>query len=127
MEEEGSENLSWQERIYWSHFQTTQFCQILPRDFNHHLVIPKKFARNMWHKLPRKALLKSPNGATWKVELKGDGDELRFLDGWGEFVKACSLKENDLLIFKYSGNSNFDVLIFNLESLCEKESVYFIR
>lgn len=128
MEEEGSENcMSWQERVYWSHFQTTQFCQILPRDFNHHLVIPKKFAGNMWHRLPTKALLKSPNGATWKVELKGDGDELRFLDGWGEFVKACSLKENDLLIFKYSGNSNFDVLIFNLESLCEKESVYFIR
>ncbi|KAL9261747.1 B3 domain-containing protein [Drosera capensis] len=128
MEEESSEScMSWQERVYWSHFQTTQFCQILPRDFNHHLVIPKKFAGNMWHKLPTKALLKSPNGATWKVELKGDGDELRFLDGWGEFVKACSLKENDLLIFKYSGNSNFDVLIFNLESLCEKESVYFIR
>ncbi|GAB2218839.1 hypothetical protein Droror1_Dr00002071 [Drosera rotundifolia] len=128
MEEEGSENcMSWQERVYWSHFQTTQFCQILPRDFNHHLVIPKKFAGNMWHRLPTKALLKSPNGGTWKVELKGDGDELRFLDGWGEFVKACSLKENDLLIFKYSGNSDFDVLIFNLESLCEKESVYFIR
>ncbi|GAB2277662.1 hypothetical protein Dimus_012367 [Dionaea muscipula] len=128
MDGEGCENCrAWEEEIYWTHFQTLHFYQILPKDFHQQLVIPKKFTGNMRYKLPRRVSLKGPSGATWIVQLKADGDDLCFLDGWGEFVKACSLKENDLLIFKYNGNSLFDVLMFDAKNLCEKESVYFIK
>lgn len=48
-------------------------------------------------------------------------------DGWTEFVNAYSLEENDILIFKYNGNSCFSILIFDRGSLCEKESSYFIK
>jgi hypothetical protein len=37
------------------------------------------------------------------------------------------LKENDFLVFKYNGESHFEVLIFGGESLCEKAASYFVR
>ncbi|GAB2277667.1 hypothetical protein Dimus_012372 [Dionaea muscipula] len=118
---------TWEEEIYWNHFQTLHFCQILPKDFHHHLIIPKKFAGNMWTKLPPRVSLKGPSGATWDVDLIASGEVVCFMDGWEEFVKACSLEENDILIFKYNGSSCFNVLIFNGKNFCEREGVYFIR
>lgn len=47
-------------------------------------------------------------------------------DGWKEFVDEHYVEENDVLVFKYDGNSCFDVLIFD-QSGCEKEASYFVR
>jgi hypothetical protein len=44
--------------------------------------------------------------------------------GWEDFVKAHGLQENDILIFTCSGNSAFDVLIFEASG-CEKVSSLF--
>ncbi|KAL2504161.1 B3 domain-containing protein REM16 [Abeliophyllum distichum] len=35
--------------------------------------------------------------------------------------------ENDLLVFKYNGNSRFDVSMFDQSSFCEKEASYFVK
>ncbi|EOA17118.1 hypothetical protein CARUB_v10005377mg [Capsella rubella] len=43
------------------------------------------------------------------------------------FVKDHSLKENDLLVFKFHGLSEFEVLIFDGQTLCEKPTSYFVR
>ncbi|GAB4855322.1 hypothetical protein Ancab_023941 [Ancistrocladus abbreviatus] len=127
MEDDCEECRTWEEEMYWTHFQTLHFCHILKDDFHHQLVIPKKFAGNMWNKLPARVSLKCPSGARWDVELMASGEVMFLLDGWEEFVKACSLKENDILIFKYNGSSCFDVLMFDGENFCEKEAAYFIR
>jgi hypothetical protein len=50
-----------------------------------------------------------------------------FKNGWEEFVKDHFLEEKDLLIFKYSRDSCFEVLIFDGQSLCEKAASYFVR
>ena len=71
--------------------------------------------------------LKGPSGSTWQVELATDDDTMFFKHGWKEFVKDHFLEEKDLLIFKYNGESNFDVLIFDGQSLCEKAESYFVR
>ncbi|KAL9270360.1 B3 domain-containing protein [Drosera capensis] len=116
-----------EEEIYWKHFQSLHFCQILPKNFHHLLVIPKKFAENMWTKLPPRVSLKGPSGATWDVDLVLRDGIMYFLNGWEKFAKAYSLEENDILIFKYSGSSSFDVVIFSGSTFCEREAVYFIR
>lgn len=71
--------------------------------------------------------LKGPSGATWDVGLTSNDNKLYFKHGWQDFVKAHSLEQNDLLIFRYNGGSQFDVLVFDWKSFCEKEASYFVK
>ncbi|KAJ6685941.1 BINDING PROTEIN putative-RELATED [Salix purpurea] len=93
---------SWEDEIYWTHFQCIQFFKFLHSGFDQRLAIPEIFARHMRKKLPGTVNLK-------------------------EFVKDHALEENDFLIFKYNGESNFDVLMFNMQSMCEKVASYFVK
>ncbi|XP_057975152.1 B3 domain-containing protein REM16-like isoform X2 [Malania oleifera] len=125
---EGCEDCrKWEELFYWTHFQSMHFAQFLSEDFDQQLIIPKKIADNLKDKLPETVALKGPSGIMWNVELTSSGDSLIFKNGWKEFVKDHCLEENDFLIFRYNRNSHFDVLIFDHQSLCEKEATYFIR
>lgn len=116
-----------EENIYWSHFQTVQFFQILSGHYDLQLAIPQKFADNLREKLADSVSLKGPCGAIWNVDLEADGDKLYLKYGWKEFVEEHSLRENDVLVFKYNGNLQFDVTMFDGLTLCEKEASYFIR
>lgn len=89
--------------------------------------IPLKFSENLRKKLPEIVTLKGPSGNTWQVELSTNEDIMFFRHGWEEFVKDHFLEEKDLLIFKYNGDSCFDVLMIDGQSLCEKEASYFVR
>ncbi|KAI8549802.1 hypothetical protein RHMOL_Rhmol06G0053600 [Rhododendron molle] len=116
----------WEQDMYWTHFQSIMFLQILPPGFDQQLAIPEKFAKNMKKKLPENATVIGPSGGKWNVGLVSSGETLLFRHGWKEFVKDHFLKEDDVLIFKYNGESRFDVLIFNGQSFCERESSYFV-
>ncbi|GAB2287465.1 hypothetical protein Dimus_021842 [Dionaea muscipula] len=119
---------SWAEEIYWNHFQDLHFCQVLANDdFHHQLVLPMKFARVMSSRVPKVVSLKAPCGFRWNVNVTVSCDSLSFRDGWEGFAKAFSLEKNDILIFKYNGQSSLDVLIFDGKNLCEKEAVYFVK
>ncbi|XP_021896354.1 B3 domain-containing protein REM16-like, partial [Carica papaya] len=124
---ETSEQCRQWENIYWSHFQCKQFAQFLLGDFRQQLEIPKRFSQYMKEKLPESIVLRGPSGITWNVELTSKDDALFFQDGWQEFVKDHSLKENDVLIFRYHERSHFDVFMFDGQNLCEKEVSYFIN
>ncbi|KAK4429077.1 B3 domain-containing protein REM16 [Sesamum alatum] len=117
----------WEEDIYWSRFQTVQFCQVLTGRFDQQLTIPKKFADNLREKMAGTVALGGPSGNVWSVGLVTDGDMLLLKHGWKAFVEDHSLEENDILIFKYNGNSRFEVLMFDQESLCEKATSYFVK
>ncbi|KAL5780374.1 hypothetical protein ACOSQ2_011111 [Xanthoceras sorbifolium] len=127
MEEACKEGRSWEEEIYWSHFQCKHFIQYLHSGFDQHLAIPEKVARNLKKKLGETVTLKGPSGNTWSVGITAHNDSLFFNHGWPEFVKDHFLEESDILIFKYNGVSHFDVLMFDGGSQCEKESSYFVR
>ncbi|XP_021896518.1 B3 domain-containing protein REM16-like isoform X1 [Carica papaya] len=118
---------SWEEEIFWTHFQTVHFSQFLHAGFNHQLPMPEKFATNFKKKLPEIVTLKGPSGDTWNVGLTEKDDALFFDHGWENFVKDHFLEENDFLVFKYNGVTHFDVLIFDGQSMCEKASSYFVR
>ncbi|CAK8569558.1 unnamed protein product [Lathyrus sativus] len=117
---------SWEEDIYWTHFQFIRFTQFLSTHFEQQLAIPKTFSNNVKKKLPENVTIKGPSGAVYDVGLKTRDDTLYFTNGWQKFVKDHSLKENDFLVFKYNGKSHFEVLIFDGESFCEKAASYFV-
>nr|GMC50426.1 B3 domain-containing protein REM16-like [Ipomoea batatas] len=139
----------WEEHIYWSRFQAVQFFHILSGCYNEKLfmflvccmccvyygiaplpvlgAVPQKFVNNLREKLAGCVSLKGPSGAIWNIGLTTCGEKLYFQRGWKEFVEEHSLQENDVLIFKYNGGSQFDVLMFDQQSYCEKEASYFIR
>ncbi|GAA0186583.1 hypothetical protein LIER_33871 [Lithospermum erythrorhizon] len=116
-----------EEEIYWKYFQTVQFSQTLSGHFEHQLEVPKKFANHLREKLGEKVSLKGPSGSIWEVGLVTERCSLYFKLGWKKFIEDNYLEENDMLIFKYNGNSKFDVSLFDGKSSCEKESSYFVR
>ncbi|MCI49834.1 B3 domain-containing protein, partial [Trifolium medium] len=77
--------------------------------------LPKTFSNNVKKKLPENVTLKGPSGVLWNIGLKTKDDTVYFVDGWERFVKDHSLKENDFLLFKYNGESLFEVFIFDGE------------
>ncbi|EXB38618.1 B3 domain-containing protein REM16 [Morus notabilis] len=119
------EGSKWEEYIYWAHFKHIHFSQFLLDDFHQQLAIPKKFSEKK--KLPDSVTLKGPGGGMWKVGLTTVGNSMFFKHGWQEFVNDHFLVENDLLVFRYNGESLFEVLIFDGHSLCEKEVTYFVK
>lgn len=101
--------------------------QFLRTDYEQRLALPKTFSDNIKKKLPENVSLKGPGGVVWNIGLTTRDDTLYFAHGWKQFVKDHLLKENDLLVFKYNGESQFDVLIFDGGSFCEKAGSYFVR
>ncbi|OIW12056.1 hypothetical protein TanjilG_24480 [Lupinus angustifolius] len=90
--------------------------------------LPQTFSNNLKEKLPENVGLRGPCDIVWTVGLTTRDGAMYFTRGWPQFVKDHSLKENDLLVFKYNGGESlFDVLIFDGESFCEKVDSYFVR
>ncbi|XP_028795085.1 B3 domain-containing protein REM16 [Neltuma alba] len=118
---------SWVDDIYWTHFKFTHFALRLPPGFDQHLALPKTFSDGVKRKLPDNVTLRGPGGAQWTVRLSTRDDILHFTHGWQQFAQDHFLEENDLLIFKYNGESQFDVLIFDKKNLCERVASYFVR
>ncbi|KAL5071669.1 hypothetical protein RYX36_022556 [Vicia faba] len=102
------------------------FTQFLHDDFQQQLALPKAFSDNLKKRLPENVVLKGPSGVVWNIGLVIRDDSVYFVNGWERFVKDHSLKENDFLVFKYNGESLFEVLVFDGNSFCEKAASYFV-
>ncbi|XP_058007704.1 B3 domain-containing transcription factor VRN1 isoform X1 [Hevea brasiliensis] len=77
------------------------------------LGIPRKFVRKYGNDLSSPVILSVPSGAIWRVELlKCDGD-VWLGQGWQDFSNYYSLEHGNFLVFKYEGDCQFHVLIFN--------------
>ena len=59
------------------------------------------------------SFLTIPNGTTWKVKLTKHDGGVWFQNGWSKFASCHGLTVGHLLVFKFEGNSHFDVLIFD--------------
>lgn len=81
------------------------FCSI---DYDNQ-TLPSKFTDYMRTTLPEQIVLKV-NGLSWNINLKKDGDEIMLHgDEWEEFANAYSLKNGDILVFKYNRKECFEV------------------
>lgn len=68
---------------------------------------------------PGEIKLETRNGESYCVGVVEQPDKVSFLAGWGVFVKTYDLHTGDSLVFKYNGNSKFNVIILSRVG-CEK-------
>jgi B3 DNA binding domain len=66
--------------------------------------------------------LKLSSGTTWPVGFIKLNEKLVIKPGWDDFVNANDVSLNDLLVFKYVGGVDFEVLIFDPWG-CEKSDI----
>ncbi|KAJ1690151.1 hypothetical protein LUZ63_014306 [Rhynchospora breviuscula] len=93
--------------------RNVKFFVKMEASFRNHLDLPRKFARNFKGKICEIVKLTGPSGKAWQIEVLKTKNKLSLKSGWRNFVHTNKIDENDLLVFKYSGNSAFDVLIFD--------------
>ncbi|KAJ4781169.1 B3 domain-containing protein [Rhynchospora pubera] len=105
----------WQRHFYWNHMdpKNVKFFVKMEASNRNHLDLPRKFARNFKGKIREIVKLTGPSGKAWQIEVLKTKNKLSLKSGWRNFVHTNKIDENDLLVFKYSGNSAFDVLIFD--------------
>ncbi|XP_057974841.1 B3 domain-containing protein Os01g0723500-like [Malania oleifera] len=87
------------------------------------LKIPARFLKHMEGRTSGSVSLIGPSGKTWHVDLILDGDGLFLQDGWPTFVGDHFIESGDSLVFRYDGNLNFTVQVFDT-SACEKEGAF---
>ena len=79
--------------------------------------IPDKFVQKFGVDLSDVSFLTIPNGRKWKVKLAQHAGGFWFQNGWSEFASSHGVAVGHLLVFKYKGNSHFDVLIFDATAI----------
>lgn len=91
------------------------FFKIVSDQGAQRLRLPPEFTRRYGHNLADDCLsLKVPNGLVWKVELiRYSNHEAWLHRGWQRFQEYYSIQLGHFLIFKYVGNSHFEVHIFD--------------
>ncbi|XP_021731208.1 B3 domain-containing transcription factor VRN1-like [Chenopodium quinoa] len=57
--------------------------------------------------------LNIPTGKVWEFNLVRENDKAFLQKGWPKFVQFYSLNDKHCLMFKYKGNSQFDVIVFD--------------
>ncbi|CAA2935375.1 B3 domain-containing transcription factor VRN1-like [Olea europaea subsp. europaea] len=80
----------------------------------HKLKIPNKFVKIYGHQLSNVVRLNGSIGALWCVRLEKVEESLWFNDGWEKFLEDHSVRFGYFLLFKYTGNSNFNEHVFDL-------------
>ncbi|XP_062208972.1 putative B3 domain-containing protein Os03g0621600 [Phragmites australis] len=97
------------------------FFKVMLGDFRHQMTIPHKFVRRFRKKIQGTVKIKVCNGNTCNVVVANYPNKLVLEGGWGTFVSTHNIRLGDFLVFRYNGNFQFEVLIFDT-SCCVKES-----
>ncbi|CAJ1977584.1 unnamed protein product [Sphenostylis stenocarpa] len=102
-----------------------QSCATLPINFFKIIIetnverikLPNKFTRRYGGGLSNPVSLKSPDIKEWVVHWTKENGDIWLEKGWKEFVENYSLVRGHLVLFKYAGTSNIDVLILDQSGL----------
>jgi hypothetical protein len=82
--------------------------------------IPEKFVKNFRGQISEVIKLEAPDGNMYDIQVTKGLNKIVLGSGWAAFSNAYELKEHDVLVFRYIGDSHFKTLIFD-PSGCEKE------
>ncbi|XVE93292.1 hypothetical protein REPUB_Repub01dG0178300 [Reevesia pubescens] len=80
------------------------------------LRIPYKFVKKFGDELSSIATLTVPSARLWLVELRKDNKKMWFDSGWNVFVEYYSICIGYFLVFRYEGNSHFNVHVYDLKA-----------
>ncbi|KAG2547404.1 hypothetical protein PVAP13_9KG096300 [Panicum virgatum] len=89
------------------------FLVFMKGDFQHEMTVPVGFVKRFKGEFPGEIKLETRNGESYCVGVVKQPDKVSFSSGWGVFVKTYDLHTDDSLVFKYNGNSRFNVIILS--------------
>ncbi|XP_044383391.1 putative B3 domain-containing protein Os03g0621600 isoform X3 [Triticum aestivum] len=88
-------------------------------DFQQEMIIPEVFVQRFKGEFPREMILETQNCHSYVIGVAKNNGNLVLTVGWGKFVGTFGLEMGDTIVFRYIGNSRFNVIIFD-ELGCEK-------
>ncbi|KAI5665867.1 hypothetical protein M9H77_15720 [Catharanthus roseus] len=97
--------------------ESVHFYKVVMFPSDQGLKIPVAFMTKYGRKLKGSVLLKVPNGGSWRIELAHHGERTLLQKGWKEFADFYSIETRFFLVFKYLGNSQLRVLIFDINGV----------
>ncbi|CAN6287498.1 unnamed protein product [Urochloa humidicola] len=95
------------------------FLRQMTANFKRSMVMPNRFMKHFTGKLSGTIKLESPNGNLYDVEVTERFNKVILRHGWGDFVDAHHVEENNFLLFRHTEKSRFEVLILDADG-CEK-------
>ncbi|KAK4416257.1 putative B3 domain-containing protein [Sesamum alatum] len=99
----------------------TSFYKFLIDDnFTSQIRLPPQFVKDYGKNLSGKAKLHTESGDGWIVRIEQVGQQHFFTDGWTKFAQDADLKFREFLLFKFVGESTFQVSVYGISG-CQKE------
>ncbi|MCD7447667.1 hypothetical protein HAX54_032286 [Datura stramonium] len=95
---------------------TPHFFKIILSPHASKLHIPNEFVMEYGANLGDLVLLEVPNGVVWKVKLQNSNGMIWLNEGWNKFKEYYSIGCGYFLLFRYKGNAQFSVFIFDLSA-----------
>ncbi|KAI3851949.1 hypothetical protein MKW98_019948 [Papaver atlanticum] len=79
------------------------------------LELPKGFTVKHGKELPDNVIIKVVN-SIWHIGMRKTEGVISFENGWPEFVEFYSISVGHVILFRYDGNSKFQVHIFGMDA-----------
>ncbi|GAB4847037.1 hypothetical protein Ancab_026049 [Ancistrocladus abbreviatus] len=98
------------------------FKVFIPEHASHQLLIPPSFQKHLKENPPQKTTITGPHNRKWSVNLKREGKDYFFKEGWQDFVKDHAIELGDFLVFRYDASSSFSVKLFGRNGCLKKIS-----
>lgn len=77
------------------------------------MIVPGDFLKRFRGEIPREIKLETRNGHSYTVGVAKYPDKLVLREGWGAFAETYDLHVDDCVVFRYKGNSQFNVIVFD--------------
>ncbi|CAN6270598.1 unnamed protein product [Urochloa humidicola] len=100
-----------------------QFIRIMYPDLTEKMKIPARFVKRYVTEgcLNRHtAVILSPLGKFWQIELENNQSGMFFAGGWSQFIQFHGISKGDVLLLRYEGNMVFKFKAFGLSG-CQKD------
>ncbi|KAI3991316.1 hypothetical protein MKX01_034635 [Papaver californicum] len=68
-----------------------------------------------------RAVVQGPSGAYWATKVYKSKDGIFLEKGWEVFVRENGIQMYDFLVFRYEGNMQFSVKVFNIHGILREE------
>ncbi|XP_025825231.1 putative B3 domain-containing protein Os04g0347400 [Panicum hallii] len=94
-----------------------QFIRIVYPNLTEKMIIPARFVKHYVteeYLNSRTAVIFSPLGKFWQIELENNPSGMFFAGGWSQFLEFHGISKGDVLLLRYEGNMVFKVKAFGL-------------
>uniref|UniRef100_A0ACD5X269 Uncharacterized protein n=1 Tax=Avena sativa TaxID=4498 RepID=A0ACD5X269_AVESA len=111
----GCERCKWRDELDYCNLDDREkhFLMFMLDGCGQEMIITDDFLKRFRGEIPREIKLETRNGHSYTIGVAKYPDKLVLREGWGVFVETYDLHMEDCVVFKYKGNSQFDVIVFD--------------